>query len=112
MPGQVDYHARTDIGRKRKSNQYQHLIADLQKSMRVHYTSLGVEEQTRLYGGSQGKLFLVADGMGGHAAGERAIALAVGCVIQYVLSTTHSLFRLHEDSADDDCVLRRFESRV
>ena len=37
--------------------------------MRVHHTSLGVEDQTRLYGGSQGKLFLVADGMGGHAAG-------------------------------------------
>jgi serine/threonine protein phosphatase PrpC len=100
--GQVDCHGITDVGRERESNQDQYLVADLQKSMRVHYTSLGVEDQTRLYGGSQGKLFLVADGMGGHAAGERASSLAVDCVIEYLLNTTHSLFRLHEDSADDD----------
>ena len=102
MLGQVDCHGRTDIGRRRDSNQDQYLVADLQKSMRVHHTSLGVEDQTRLYGGSQGKLFLVADGMGGHAAGERASSLAVDCVIEYLLNTTHSLFRLHEDGADDE----------
>ena len=42
-------------------NEDQFLIADLNKSMRVHQTSLGLSHQTRLFGGSQGKLMLVAD---------------------------------------------------
>lgn len=73
----IDCHGETHVGQHRPDNEDQFLIADLNKSMRVHQTSLGLSHQTRLFGGSQGKLFLVADGLGGHESGERASTLAV-----------------------------------
>ena len=77
MAIQMDCYGMTDIGKKRSSNEDQFLIADLSKSLRVHQTSLGLDHQTRLFGGSQGHLLVVADGMGGCAAGERASTLAI-----------------------------------
>jgi serine/threonine protein phosphatase PrpC len=68
--------------------------------MRIYHTSLSLDDQTRLYGSSQGKLFLVADGMGGHAAGQRASALALDSIAAYVLNTMHWFFRLREDRED------------
>src|SRR5688500_14819628 len=91
----------TDVGRRREANEDQFLIADLKKSMDVHQTSLALDHHTRLYGGSKGKLLLVADGMGGHAAGERASTIAVDGVATYVLNTLHWMFRLGDGSEDD-----------
>jgi protein phosphatase len=101
MQGTMDCHGLSDRGKVREVNEDQFLIADLNKSMRVHQTSLGIEDQTRLFGGSQGKILLVADGMGGHAGGERASTLAVDAVTTYLLNNMRWFFRLHEDPQDD-----------
>ena len=77
MRGKMDCFGLTDPGKVRPGNEDQFLIADLNKSMLIHQTSLSHDDHTRLFGTSQGKLLLVADGMGGHAAGERASRLAV-----------------------------------
>ena len=69
--------------------------------MRVHGTSLTLDDETRIYGGSQGKLLLVADGMGGHAEGERACTIAVDQLTTYVLNSLGWCFRLEEDSERD-----------
>src|SRR5947209_1795229 len=100
MLGRMDCCGLTDIGRVREANEDQYLIADLSKSMRIYRTSLGLDDQTRLFGSSQGKLFLVADGMGGHAAGKRASALAVDSLTTYVLNTMHWFFRLRGDQEE------------
>jgi len=101
MRGKMDCHGLTDVGRSRNLNEDQFLIADLNKSMLVHQMSLKQDDHTRLFGGSQGQLLLVADGMGGHAAGEQASAIAVESLEQYVLNTMSWFFRLQENIESD-----------
>ena len=101
MLTQMDCFGLTDSGRKRPTNQDHYLIADLNKSMRVHDTSLTLDNETRVYGGSQGKLLIVADGMGGEAEGERACTIAVDQVTTYVLNSLAWCFRLEEGSEHD-----------
>lgn len=88
----------THVGQRRAENQDQFLIADLNKSMKVQQTSLGLNHQTRLLSESQGKLLLVADGLGGHSSGERASTLAVDGVANYILNAMDWFLRLNEDN--------------
>ena len=97
----LDCHGITSVGKVRPENEDQFLIADLNKSMKVYQTSLGLDHQTRLYGNSQGKLLVVADGMGGHEAGDRASTLAIDGIATYVLNTLSWFFRLDEQSEED-----------
>src|SRR5437764_15158098 len=101
MRGKMDCYGLTDTGKKRPQNEDQFLIADLNKSMLIHQTSLSHEDHTRLFGGSQGQLLLVADGMGGHAEGKRASTIAVQAISRYVLNTMHWFFRLEENREGD-----------
>jgi serine/threonine protein phosphatase PrpC len=75
----------TDKGRVRPSNEDQFLSAELTKAMRIWQTSL--PEPKAQFGMERGHLFLVADGMGGHRAGEHASALAVVAIEQFTLNT-------------------------
>jgi protein phosphatase len=98
----LDVSGLTDAGKLRETNEDQFLIADLVKSMQVNQTSLGLDqEKGRMFGGSQGKVLLVADGMGGHEGGEQASTIAVEALTRYVLNVMHWLFRLEEDGDED-----------
>jgi PPM family protein phosphatase len=86
MSGNMDCCGATDIGMQRSNNEDQFLIADVSKSMRVYRTSLALDHQTRLFGSTKGKLLLVADGMGGHEAGERASQLVIDGIVDHTLN--------------------------
>ncbi len=86
MLGKMDCSGRTDVGRARSTNEDHFLIAEMCKSTRVISTSLGLDHQTRLFGEAKGVLLMVADGMGGHEAGERASQIVVDSLIDYVLN--------------------------
>jgi PPM family protein phosphatase len=75
----------TDKGKVRTTNEDQFLIAELTKAMRVWQTSL--PEPKLQVGEERAHLFLVADGMGGHQAGERASGLAVAAIEQFTLDS-------------------------
>lgn len=88
MLGKFDCFGVTDRGQRREANEDQFLIANLTKLVQVEQTSLGREEQDRLFGRSEAKLLVVADGMGGHASGERASSVAIDTVAGYVMDCT------------------------
>lgn len=82
----IAFGAATHPGKARANNEDHYLIARLAKSMQVCKTSLPDDGKT-LFSEEEGYLMVVADGMGGAAAGERASALAVASVEQFVLNT-------------------------
>jgi len=76
--GEVIVHVfgRTDVGRTREHNEDAFVVADLTTGN----ATLQPEVRTHL-AGPKGTLFMVADGMGGAAAGEIASAMAVEVVV-------------------------------
>jgi serine/threonine protein phosphatase PrpC len=102
-----DFFGLSDIGRARKNNEDQFLIAELSKSMLLEQTTLPIEDSTRLSAGRRGKLLVVADGMGGQPAGERASAVAVQSIIKYALNVLPWFFRLKDDEGDLEGDLKR-----
>jgi len=96
------------IGSVRKTNEDQFLVAELAKTMRIRYTSL--PEPKVQFGNERGHLFLVADGMGGHAAGEFASAMAVTAIQQFTLNTLKWFFR--PGGADAQRVLAQFQTAL
>ena len=96
----------TDKGKVRAANEDQFLVAELSKAMRIWQTSLS--EPKLQIGEERAHLFLVADGMGGHQAGERASALAVVAIEQFTLNSFKWFFG--SDSTEAKKVLAQFQS--
>jgi PPM family protein phosphatase len=88
----VDSYGLTDRGLVRSDNEDQFLIADLTKRMSICQGSLS--EPTQLTGDEAGRLFIVADGMGGHRGGRVASALALRTVEHFLLNILQWPFRL------------------
>lgn len=98
----------TDIGKVRAANQDQFLIAVLHKSLEVQRTSLPRPKVQ--HGSDQGYLFVVADGLGGHAGGEEASALAIDSVETFMLETFKWFFQFTDKG--DDRVLAEFHNAL
>jgi protein phosphatase len=100
--------ALTDQGRVRTSNEDSFLIAEMARTLWVRQTNLP-QPQTQ-YGRNRAHLFLVADGMGGHNAGEVASALSLESVEAFVL---HLLRRFSNLQPSDEAgVLKDFQTAL
>jgi protein phosphatase len=78
-PVMVEVFAQSDVGRTREHNEDAFVVADLADA-----TPLAFERVLRNAVGPAGHLFMVADGMGGAAAGELASETAVDVVLRYL----------------------------
>src|SRR5947209_7746087 len=79
----IDAFGMTDPGRVRPTNEDQFVVAELSKALRVRQSSLP-QPADRLRD-TRGHLFIVADGMGGHAGGEQASRLVADSIEDFVL---------------------------
>ena len=100
----VDAAGLTHVGKVRRENQDQFLIASLHKTMQIWDTSLPQRSQEQLSSDPFGGLVLVADGVGGSAAGAEASATVVGAVSEYV-TRSMDCFRNFDASNDPSCSL-------
>jgi serine/threonine protein phosphatase PrpC len=98
----------TDTGRTRPTNEDQFLVAELSKAMNIWQTSIPAPELH--VGDERAHLFLVADGMGGHKAGERASALAVAAIEQFMLNRFKWFFASNSNEAQT--VLGQFQAAL
>ncbi len=105
----------TDQGRVRDANEDQFLIAELRKAMLIRQSS--VPQSPTQHSDERGYLFLVADGMGGHRAGERASAVAIEAIEDFALNTLKWFFHLQGPTepnilTDFQAALRHADIRV
>jgi len=97
----VDVRGRTDVGRVRKVNQDQFLVAALHKVIDIHDTSLPAAYQERFDSGARALLFLVADGVGGGPGGERASSLTIDSIMRYVTNSMRCFYKLDQLASID-----------
>ncbi len=89
---EIDVKGLTHPGLVRSTNQDHFLIASLHKRLKVHSTSLPRPEHLRFRGERLAFMTLVADGVGGHQAGEEASRLALESVARYITRSTECYY--------------------
>ena len=97
----VDVRGRTDIGRVRRQNQDQFLVAALHKVIDIHDTSLPESYRSRFDSGARALLFLVADGVGGGPGGEIASSLTLDGIMRYVTNSMRCFYKLDQVASGD-----------
>lgn len=91
----------SDVGRVRADNEDQFLVADLNRSMTIHASTLPVDDETEFYSGMIGQLLVVADGISGAPGAVVASQIGIGTVARYVLNTMPWFLSLNHDHDDD-----------
>jgi len=94
--------ALSDRGQVRSRNEDQFLSAQVGQVVKVEQTSIPRYSPAVLQCANRGHLFVIADGLGGHAGGQKASALAVHLLVRWVRDCP----QLIEDGGD---LTARFE---
>jgi len=107
-PLTVQSYGLTDRGLVRFTNEDQFVTATLMRTLCVQQSS--VPQSTVQYADNRSHVFIVADGVGGVEGGEKASALAVGAIEEFLLNALHWLLGL--DGSADTSVLREFKEAL
>jgi len=107
---EVDLAAASDRGKVRSNNEDHFLVARLDRVMQTLLTNLPEHSvpdshTETAYG------MLVADGMGGHVAGEVASRTAIATLVELVLRTPDLIMRLDRGRSLSEQALRRLDER-
>jgi len=97
----VDAHGASDVGRVRKVNEDQYLIAALHKVVEVRQTSLPAAACQRFESGARALVLLVADGVGGGSRGDEASSLALDTIVSYVTNSMRCFYKLDDRVQQD-----------
>src|SRR5690242_9959522 len=91
---EIDTYGITHVGKVRKENQDQFLIALLHRRITVALTSLSEAQRTAMSGDERvGAFAMVADGVGGGEGGAEASAAALEAVTEYVRQSSACFYR-------------------
>lgn len=85
---------KSDVGRHRKQNEDRFLVASLGKTIQVGATNLSEQplDGESWTGDSHGTLLMVADGMGGHGAGDKASTAALKGTATYLINVVPKMY--------------------
>ncbi len=98
---ELDLFGITHKGHVRSENQDHYLISTVHPQVVIHDTSLPRTDQLPLRGTRLATVLVLADGVGGAAAGNEAAQLATESVIRYVSSTLRSYHTAGRASEDE-----------
>ena len=110
---ELDVFGVTNVGKVRRQNQDHFLIASLHKRLAVHHTSIPAESLRAADTDRLAFLAMVADGVGGSAAGEEASRFALEAITAYVTRSMHCYYTADpNDDAEFVHVLQDAAMRV
>lgn len=96
--GTLDAFGATHVGRSREVNQDQFLVASLMKLVEIEQTSLVGPDLESINSPGRAALLMVADGVGGLQAGEKASETALENVARYVTQAMRCYYAVDEES--------------
>lgn len=106
---QIDVSALSHTGHHRTNNEDHFLVARIGRSLQTIVTSLSVEDVPE-HSEEINYVMVVADGMGGHAAGEVASRMAISTLFKLALDVPDWILRVDDGNARE--IARRSRTRV
>ncbi len=85
MINEVDCFGITNVGMVRQENEDNFFLGHFECGLKINHAGKGFDSNKSFGGSRHGLLMAVADGMGGHAAGEYASELVLKTVCDYLL---------------------------